>query len=255
MIDTHAHLYLKQFKSDLEQVISRFLDQGVQHIYLPNIDHTTIDDMLSLELKYSHCLSAMMGLHPCSVKKDFESELYQVEEWLNRRSFAAVGEIGIDLYWDKSTLKYQQEAFKIQVNLAQSYRRPIVIHCRESLTETMDLLEPLLTPASTGVFHCFTGTREEADRIIAMGFMLGIGGVITFKNAGLDVTLKEIPLDHVVLETDSPYLAPVPYRGKRNEPAYLKKVAKKISLIKEMDLDEVIRITSGNARNLFSIDP
>lgn len=253
MIDTHAHLYLKDFKSDLEPMISRFTEHGVSHVYLPNIDHTTIDDMLMVEQKYSAIFSAMMGLHPCSVKKDFESELYQVEEWLDRRSFAALGEIGIDLYWDKSTFKYQQEAFVIQVELAKSYGLPLVIHCRESLKETMDLLEPLLVPGTTGVFHCFTGTKQDAERIIAMGFKLGIGGVVTFKNAGLDITLQDIALDHLVLETDSPYLAPVPYRGKRNEPAYITEVAKKLSQIKETGLDEIIKITTENARQLFFV--
>ncbi len=252
MIDSHAHLYLKEFKQDLPEVLARCQDHGVKHIYLPNIDHTSIDDMLNLELNHSDQVTAMMGLHPCSVKKGFEKELYLVEEWLDRRPFVAVGEIGIDLHWDTSTFDYQKEAFLIQTRWAISKKYPIVIHCRESLDETIALLEPLVHNDLRGVFHCFTGNQEQADKITDMGFMLGIGGVVTFKNAGLDTTLKDIDLKHLVLETDSPYLAPVPYRGKRNEPTYLQEIAQKIAQVKQTDIEEVEKITTLNAQTLFS---
>lgn len=255
MIDTHAHLYLEEFKSDLHEVVSRFQDQNVQHTYLPNIDRSTIDSMLELEERYKESFTAMMGLHPCSVKKGFEKELYLVEEWLDRRYFVAVGEIGIDLYWDKTTFDYQKEAFLIQTGWAKERNRPIVIHCRESLEETIELLEPLADGRLTGVFHCFSGSKQQAERITNMGFMLGIGGVVTFKNSGLDTTLAEIDLKHLVLETDSPYLAPVPFRGKRNEPAYLQEIAQKIADIKEIEIGEIKRVTTQNAQTLYLGNP
>lgn len=254
MIDTHAHIYLEQFRGDLDQTIERSKSLGVKHILMPNIDHASIDDLLEVEYQFPEYCSAMMGLHPCSVTKNFEKELYLIEEWLERRPFIAVGEIGTDLYWDTSTFKYQEAALSIQVGFAQERNIPVVIHCRESLDQTLDLLESMSLPKARGVFHCFTGTITQAERIIALGFKLGVGGVVTFKNSGLDQTLKEIDLDHVVLETDSPYLAPVPYRGKRNEPGYLIQIKNKLMEVYDKSSDDIVAITSENASKLFKLN-
>lgn len=254
MVDTHAHIYLRQFNEDLDQVIERSRLTGVTRIFMPNVDRGTIDDMLEVEERYDDYCRAMMGLHPCSVNKDFEKELYLVKYWLDKRAFAAVGEIGIDLYWDTSTLKYQEEAFKLQLEWAFDKNLPLVIHCRESLDFTLDLLEPLVSPGATGVFHCFTGNRDQAARIISLGFKMGIGGVVTFKNAGLDRTLEDVELKHLVMETDSPYLAPVPYRGKRNEPGYLGLILDKLTAVYQTSAEDVKKITTLNARELFKID-
>ncbi|OJJ20297.1 hydrolase TatD [marine bacterium AO1-C] len=253
-IDTHAHIYASQFKKDQADVLRRAFEQNVEKIYLPNIDHTSIDDMMEVEAKYpDHCF-AMMGLHPCSVNKDFEKELYQVETWLNKREFVAIGEIGTDLYWDKTFFDQQAEAFKIQVEWAKKYKRPIVIHCRDSFQETIDLLTPLMDANLTGIFHCFTGTVEDAKKAIELGFLLGIGGVSTFKNGGLDKVLPEISLDHLVLETDCPYLAPVPYRGKRNESSYIPLIASRLADIKGIEIEEIEQKTTENAQKLFKLD-
>ena len=255
MIDTHAHLYLEQFRSDLDQVLESAKETGVEQILMPNVDHSTIDDMMEVEERFPlHC-TPMMGLHPCSVNQHFERELYLVEEWLEKRPFIAIGEIGTDLYWDKTTFKYQQEAFSVQVNWACKKALPVVIHCRDSMDETLDLLEPLVTETSKGVFHCFTGDKQQADRIIALGFKMGIGGVVTFKNSGLDQTLEEVPLEHLILETDSPYLAPVPFRGKRNQPAYLTHIVHKLSEVYQTSTLEIQEITSQTARSLFQLIP
>jgi TatD DNase family protein len=255
MIDTHAHIYLKQFKLDLDEVIDRGREIGLSQVLMPNIDHTTIEDMMEVERRFKGFCGAMIGLHPCSVDRNFEKELYSVESWLGRRNFIAVGEIGTDLYWDKSHFKYQQEAFKIQVKWAFEREMPVVIHCRESLDQTLDLLEPLITSNAAGVFHCFTGDLEQAERITSHGFLLGIGGVVTFKNSGLDKTLADIDLKHLVLETDSPYLAPVPYRGKRNEPAYLAQVRDKLAVIYDRQPADIDQETTNNARKLFGLGP
>lgn len=251
-IDTHAHIYSDEFKPDRQDMLSRAVEADVQRIYMPNIDHTSIDNMLELEAKSADVCVSMMGLHPCYVNKEFEKELYLVEEWLGKRKFAAVGEIGTDLYWDKTFWGQQQEAFKVQVGWAKKYRLPIVIHCRESIDETIQLLEPMLDGELTGVFHCFSGSVEQANKIMAMGFYLGIGGVATFKNGGLDKVLPEIGLEKLILETDSPYLAPVPHRGKRNEPAYLPLVAQKICDYKKISEQELKDVTFANANRLFS---
>ncbi len=250
--DTHAHIYSKEFDEDRTGMLRQCDDSHIKKIYMPNIDHTSIDDMLELELRHPQQCVSMMGLHPCSVKKDFESELYKVEGWLAKRKFAAVGEMGTDLYWDKTFWKQQQEAFKIQVGWARKYRLPIVIHCRESLDETLALLEPLLDTRLTGIFHCFSGTLEQARKVIAMGFYLGIGGVATFKNGGLDKVLPDLAMEHLVLETDSPYLAPVPHRGKRNNPLYIPIIASKVAELKKITLEEVKSITTRNALKLFN---
>ncbi len=249
--DTHAHIYADEFKQDRVDMLHRANEVGVHKIYMPNIDHTSIDSMLELEEKNPGKCISMMGLHPCSVKKDFEKELYLVEAWLSKREFAAVGEMGTDLYWDKTFWEQQKEAFVIQVGWAKKYKLPIVIHCRESMDETIQLLEPLLDGKLSGVFHCFSGSIEQAKKITSMGFYLGLGGVSTFKNGGLDSVIPIIDLENIVLETDSPYLAPVPNRGKRNEPAYIPIIAQRIVELKKMTLMELQHITTNNANRLF----
>jgi TatD DNase family protein len=249
--DTHAHIYLDDFDVDREDMLNRAYEQGVKKIYMPNIDHTSIDRMLELEEQSKGSCFSMMGLHPCSVKKDFEKELYIVEDWLAKRKFKAIGEMGTDLYWDKTFWNEQLEAFRIQVDWAKKYSLPIVIHCRESLDQTIELVEQHSDGKLTGVFHCFTGTVEQAERIIKAGFYLGIGGVSTFKKGGMDVVIPDVDINHIVLETDSPYLAPVPHRGKRNEPAYIPLVAARIAELKKVSLEEVQKITTQNAAKLF----
>jgi TatD DNase family protein len=250
-IDTHAHLYSKEFDNDRADMLLRCEQSGVQRMYMPNVDHSSIDGMMEIESRSNGTCQAMMGLHPCSVKRDFEKELYIVEDWLSKRKFSAVGEIGTDLYWDKTFWEQQKAAFKIQVSWAKKYELPIVIHCRESIDETIELVEELQHGKLTGVFHCFTGDLQQAQRIIKLGFLLGIGGVATFKKAGLDQVLPEIPLESVVLETDSPYLAPTPFRGKRNEPANIPLIGKKVAEIKNTGIDEIKSQTTRNALQLF----
>ena len=251
-IDTHAHIYAEEFDGDRQDMIERFRENGIMKIFMPNVDHTSIDKMLDLESRWEGCY-AMMGLHPCSVKKGFERELYIVEEWLSKRKFSAVGEIGTDLYWDKTFWDQQCEAFNIQVAWAKSFGLPVVIHCRESLDETIALVEKLQDGKLTGIFHCFGGTAEQAEKITKLNFFLGIGGVATFKKSGLDDVLPEVPLDRIVLETDSPYLSPVPHRGKRNEPAYIPLIGQRVADIKKVSLDEVKEKTTLNALNIFNI--
>lgn len=251
-IDTHAHIYSAEFDLDREDVLSHCTDIGVKKIYMPNVDHTSMDAMLELEHKHPAQCIAMMGLHPCSVKKDFEKELYRVEEWLSKRKFAAVGEMGTDLYWDKTFWEQQKEAFRIQVGWAKKYELPIVIHCRESIDETIELLTPLLDGKLKGVFHCFSGTFDQAKKISARGFYLGLGGVSTFKNGGMDKVITDLELENIVLETDSPYLAPVPHRGKRNTPEYIPLIAKKVAELKKITVEELMRITTANALRLFN---
>lgn len=251
-IDTHAHLYKEEFQLDKVDTLARSLQAGVARVYMPNIDHTSIDEMMELETRNPKTCIPMMGLHPCSVKKDFEKELYQVEAWLAKRRFAAVGEMGTDLYWDKTFWDQQKEAFLIQVEWAKKYELPIVIHCRKSLQETIDLLEPHLDGKITGVFHCFSGTTEQAKRIVEMGFYVGLGGVVTFKKSGLEDIIPNIDLENIVLETDCPYLAPVPHRGKRNEPAYIPLIAQRVAELKKITLEELSYITVSNSKKLFN---
>jgi TatD DNase family protein len=250
-IDTHAHLYSEEFQKDLPDVLARCEAQGVGKVYMPNVDHTSIDAMMALEERDTQRYVATMGLHPCYVKKDFERELYIVEQWLAKRKFAAIGEIGTDLYWDKTFWEQQKEAFTIQVGWAKQYNLPIIIHCRESIDETIALVEALKDDSLRGVFHCFSGNVEQAKKIIDLGFYLGIGGVATFKKGGLDNVLPSIDFNHIVLETDAPYLAPVPHRGKRNEPSYVPLVAQRIGDLKQTSIEEVKRITTANALDLF----
>jgi len=253
-VDTHTHLYLDEFENDRSQVIERAIDKGVKYMFLPNINSESIGGMLSLEEKYPKNCLPMMGLHPTDVKANFKDELQIIEQWLTKRKFIAIGEIGIDLYWDKTFKNEQIEAFIYQIKLAKKYKLPIVIHSRESMTEILTVLENIDTENLTGVFHCFNGTLEEAFKVIDMGFMLGIGGVVTFKNSGLDKIVSAIGIEHLVLETDAPFLTPVPFRGKRNESSYLLYIAQKIAEIKNMDIEEVARITTINATKLFNVD-
>jgi TatD DNase family protein len=250
-VDTHAHVYLDDFVSDRGEMLRRAREAGVMKIFMPNVDHTSIDAMLELEEKHKEQCKAMMGLHPCYIKKDFERELYLVEDWLSKRKFVAVGEIGTDLYWDKTFWEQQKEAFVIQLKWAIKYKLPAVIHCRESIDETIALVEGLANKDLRGVFHCFSGNVDQAKKIIELGFHLGIGGVATFKKGGLDGVLPEIEMKHLLLETDSPYLAPVPHRGKRNEPAYIPLVASRIADLKKTEVVEVRNQTTINAMNLF----
>lgn len=254
MIETHAHIYADQFKEDIEEVLERGQEVGLTKIYMPNIDHTSIDGMMELESMHPDLCIATMGLHPCSVQKDFQKELYIVEEWLSKREFAAIGEMGTDLYWDKSFIDQQIEAFNIQVNWAKQYQKPIIVHCRESLDMTIDLVEKAKAEELTGVFHCFNGSVEQANRIKELGFCIGLGGVSTFKNSGMSEVIPQLSLDNVVLETDSPYLSPVPYRGKRNEPSYLKLIAQFIADLRQMSLQDFINITTHNANTLFKVE-
>ena len=254
-IDTHTHLFASEFKDDIDIVVKNAINSGVSKMLLPNIDSTTTNNMLQLCNKYpQHCFP-MIGLHPCSVKKDnIEKEILHVEEMLNKNKFIAIGEIGLDLYWDKSTLSYQKVAFESQIKLAKKYQLPIVIHVRDSFNEAIEIVEKLNNENLSGVFHCFTGNIQEAERIINLqNFYLGIGGVVTFKNGGINKIINQISLDNIILETDSPYLTPTPFRGKRNESKYLVNIAQKMSEIYEIDINEIANKTSSNAINLFKI--
>lgn len=251
LVDTHTHIYLDQFDDDRAEMMQRAKDNGVEKFYLPNIDSSSIDAMLNLEKLHPGTCVAMMGLHPCSVKENYKEELAIVKSWLDKRVFCAIGEIGIDLHWDTSTFEIQKEAFRTQIKWAKELDVPIVIHSRKSTKEVIDVLREEKDDRLRGIFHCFGGSVEEAKSIIDLGFYLGIGGVVTFKKAGLDKTMEDIPLENVVLETDSPYLSPSPYRGKRNESGYVKLVAEKLAAIKNRTLEEVAEITSKNALDIF----
>ncbi len=251
LIDTHTHLYLPQFEEDRATVLDRAIEKGVHRFYLPAIESRTHDATIALETAYPNQCFAMMGLHPCSVKENVEEELAVVRAWLERRPFCAVGEIGLDLYWDKTFFEQQKEAFVRQMQWAKEFDIPIVIHSRESTWECIELVRAEKTDALRGIFHCFGGSVEEANAITDLGFLLGIGGVLTYKKSGLDATLQHIDLKHLVLETDAPYLAPVPYRGKRNESAYLFDVAQKLAEVKGVSIEEVAAITNKNALNCF----
>jgi len=251
LVDTHTHIYLDQFDDDRAEMMQRAKDNGVEKFYLPNIDSSSIDAMLNLEKLHPGTCVAMMGLHPCSVKENYKEELAIVKSWLNKRVFCAIGEIGIDLHWDTSTFEIQKEAFRTQIKWAKELDVPVVIHSRKSTKEVIDVLREEKDDRLRGIFHCFGGSVEEAKSIIDLGFYLGIGGVVTFKKAGLDKTMEDVPLENVVLETDSPYLSPSPYRGKRNESGYVKLVAEKLAAIKNRTLEEVAEITSKNALDIF----
>nr|WP_298994537.1 TatD family hydrolase [uncultured Allomuricauda sp.] len=251
--DTHTHLYSEAFDEDREAMMSRAMESGVKRFFIPAIDSTYTQRMLDLEASYPEHVFLMMGLHPTHVKENYKEELNHVEEMLAKRKFYAVGEIGIDLYWDKTFLTQQQDAFKYQIGLAKKYKLPIVIHCRESFDEIFEVLEEVKGEDLYGIFHCFTGTLEQAHRAISFNMKLGIGGVATFKNGKIDKFLNQIPLEHIVLETDSPYLAPVPYRGKRNESSYIIKVLERLETIYGMDKERIIDITTENSKAIFGI--
>jgi len=251
--DTHTHLYSEAFEKDQDEMMSRALNAGVSRFFVPAIDSTYTEAMYVLERKYPEHVFLMMGLHPTHVKEDYKEELTHVKTVLAQRKFVAVGEIGIDLYWDKSTLKQQQEAFRTQIQWAKDYKLPIVIHCRDAFDEVFEVLEEEKSEDLFGIFHCFTGTIEQAHRAISYNMKLGIGGVVTFKNGKIDQFLSQIDLSHIVLETDAPYLAPVPYRGKRNESAYILEVLEKLSLIYGKSKAQIARITTANSKDIFKI--
>ncbi len=253
LTDTHTHLYSEQFDEDRKAMIQRALDNGVSRFFIPAIDASYTEAMLALEKNFSESVFLMMGLHPTSVKENYKEELSLVKEWLNKRTFYAVGEIGIDLYWDKTFLQQQQEAFKLQIQWAKEKKLPIVIHCREAFDEVFEILEEEKDDELFGIFHCFTGTLEQAKRAISFQMKLGIGGVVTFKNGGINKFLQEIPLVHIVLETDAPYLAPTPYRGKRNESSYLVNVLDKLVDIYKLPPEKIADITTQNSKVIFGI--
>lgn len=251
--DTHTHLYSEAFNDDRHEMMQRAFDANVQRFFIPAIDSTHTDTMLQLKKDYPKHVFLMMGLHPTSVKDNYRDELRHVEDMLSKRHFYAVGEIGIDLYWDTSTLEIQQKAFKYQIQLAKKYKLPIVIHCREAFDEIFEVLDGEKSDDLYGIFHCFTGTFEQAKKAISYNMKLGIGGVVTFKNGGIDQFLNQIDLKHIVLETDSPYLAPKPYRGKRNESAYITKVVEKLSELYGLSDEKIAEITTENSKAVFSI--
>lgn len=253
MIDTHTHLFSTEFDTDRDLIIQNAIDAGVSKMLLPNVDLESISGMHALAKKFPANCFPMMGLHPCSVTESWESELAVIKSWLDKEKYCAIGEIGMDLYWDKSTLEFQKKAFRKQIEWAKEKQLPAVIHVREAFDETFEIVDELNDKNLTGVFHCFTGNLEQANHIINYGgFKLGIGGVVTFKNGGLDKVLPHVDLEHLVLETDSPYLAPVPYRGKRNESSYLKIIAEKLAEVKSVSFETVDEITTRNALQLFS---
>ena len=251
LIDTHTHLYDEKFEADRSEMILRAISGGVGKMYLPNCDSTTIDGMLALEDEFpEHCFS-MMGVHPCYIKENYQEELRIVRSWLDKRSFSAVGEIGLDYYWDKTFVEQQKQAFRQQLEWAIEFNRPVVIHTRDSMQDTVDIVREYHSKGIRGVFHCFTGSYEIASQLIDMNFYLGIGGVLTYKNAGIQEVIQRIDLKHLVLETDAPYLTPHPFRGKRNESLYVKIVAEKLAELKGVSTAEVEKITTLNAEQLF----
>jgi len=253
LIDTHTHLYLHDFVNDIDEVILRASNEGVEKFYLPSIDSTNTEALISLENKYPGKCYAMMGLHPCSVKENYKDELAQVYDQLQKRKFAAIGEIGLDFYWDKTFTDQQYESFNQQIEWALQFNVPIVIHTRNAMQETIDVVKQFIAKGLHGIFHCFSGTYQNALDIIDASFLLGIGGVVTYKNAGVAEAIKEIDLAHMVLETDAPYLTPVPFRGKRNESSYIKYVVKKLAEIKNISEEEVAAITTLNAQKIFAL--
>jgi TatD DNase family protein len=254
LVDTHAHLYADQFKSDRNEMMQRAIDKGIQHIFLPNIDETSIPGMMDLEAQFPDLCHAMMGLHPCSVKENYKDILSMMEEWFHKRPFCAVGEIGLDYYWSKDFIENQKDAFRVQCRWAKELDIPVVIHARDSLDDIIDIVTEEKTENFRGIFHCFGGSLEQAEKIIDLGFMMGLGGVLTFKKANLGAVIQHIDMKHLVLETDAPYLSPAPFRGKRNESAYVHIVAQKLAGIKGLSIDQVAEITSKNALGLFGVD-
>lgn len=253
LTDTHTHLYSEEFEQDRTEMIQRAIDAGVSRFFIPAIDSSCTAFMYDLEQQHPEYVFLMMGLHPTYVKENYKQELQHVEDELAKRKFYAIGEIGIDLYWDKTFLKEQQEAFREQIKLAKQYKLPIVIHCRDAFDEVFEVLEQEKSDDLFGIFHCFTGTYEQALQAISYNMKLGIGGVVTFKNGKIDQFLNQIELKHIVLETDSPYLAPIPFRGKRNESSYLVNIATKLSQIYDCSVEDIAEITTENSKVIFGI--
>lgn len=251
--DTHTHLYSEQFDEDRNEMIQRAKDAGVTRFFIPAIDSSYSDSMFDLEEKHPNDVFLMMGLHPTSVKENYKEELEHVKKWIDKRSFYAIGEIGIDLYWDQSFLGQQQEAFRNQIQFAKEKKLPIVIHCRDAFDEIFEVLETEKGDDLFGIFHCFTGTLEQAKKAISYNMKLGIGGVATFKNGKIDQFLNQIDIKHIVLETDSPYLAPTPYRGKRNESSYITQVVDKLATIYGIPFEEIAEITTQNSKDIFGV--
>lgn len=253
LTDTHTHLYSEEFSEDRDEMIQRALDVGVKRFFIPAIDSSYVPSMYELEANYPENVFLMCGLHPTYTKENYLEELAFVEKQLQERKFYAIGEIGIDLYWDKTFLKEQQEAFRRQIGWAKQYKLPIVIHCREAFDEVFEILEEQKSNDLFGIFHCFTGDFGQAQRAISLNMKLGIGGVVTFKNGKIDQYLNQIDLKHIVLETDSPYLAPIPFRGKRNESAYVVNVAQKLADLYGKSVEEIAEITTQNSKEVFGI--
>lgn len=251
LIDTHCHLYLDEFNEDREQVMERAAIEGVARFYLPAIDNLVLGNVLEMEKQFPGRCFAMMGVHPCSVKENYLAELEAAEEQLASRKFAAIGETGLDFYWDKTFVSQQYDAFRKQITWAKQCQVPVVIHSRDSTQECIDVIKSMQDENLGGIFHCFGGTIDEARQISALGFYMGIGGVVTYKNSGLAAVIEQLPLDNIVLETDAPYLTPAPFRGKRNESAYLRYIVQKIAEIKKMPVEEVAAITTENANKVF----
>ena len=253
LTDTHTHLYASQFDNDRVEAIQKAIDLGVSRFFVPAIDSKTTNAMFSLEKQFPKNIFLMMGLHPTSVKENYLEELALVKFWLDKRSFFAVGEIGMDLYWDKTFVKEQQQAFKMQISWAKEKNLPIIIHCRDAFNEVFEVLEEMKDDKLFGIFHCFTGNLEQAKKAISYNMKLGIGGVVTFKNGKIDKFLNQIPLEHIVLETDAPYLAPTPYRGKRNESAFIVNVAQKMAEIHQVSIEKIATVTTSNSKLVFGI--
>ena len=253
LIDTHCHLYSEEFKEDIDNIIIRAEIEGITKMYLPAIDSESHTAIINLTERYPSKCIAMMGLHPCYVKENFENELLMVKHWLTTKSFVAIGEIGLDFYHDSSFAEQQYKAFRTQMEWAILYDKPIVIHTRNAMQETINMVKEFVPQGIRGIFHCFSGSYESAQEIIKAGFYLGIGGVLTYKNSGLAEVLKKIDLKHLVLETDAPYLSPVPFRGKRNESSYLKYIAAKLAEVKGLTIEEVAAATTANAEKIFGL--
>ena len=251
MIDSHCHLYTKEFDEDIEFVIDRAVAEGITKMYLPAIDSSCTQRMFEVENKFPTRCFAMAGLHPCSVKENFEEELLHVEQLLQKRKFSGIGETGLDFYWDKTFIPQQYIALERQIAFALQYDLPLILHTRKATQETIDVIKKYTDTGLRGIFHCFGGTLHQAEQITELKFFLGIGGVITYKNAGLAEVLQQVDISNIVLETDAPYLSPVPMRGKRNESAYLKYIVEKIALVKGISVDEVKNTTTKNAEKIF----
>jgi len=252
-IDTHAHLYEDVFNEDINEMLQRAMGSGVEQIIIQNVDSTTIEGMLQLEKDFPFQCLPTMGLHPCSVKENYQDELKLVEDWWSKKLFVAVGECGLDYYWDVTFKEQQKAAFAFQIQLAKKYKKPIVIHSRNSFYDSVEMIKHVQDGTLSGVFHCFSGSYEEAKEALNQNFYLGIGGVVTYKNSGLKDVLPKVGLDKIVLETDAPYLAPVPYRGKRNESSYLLNVATKLAEIYQVSVEEIANQTTQNSISVFGI--